>query len=241
MKTIITITSAILIYTNTYAQKHFKINSSFGTESVNINGNIYTIDSTFTKIKTRYPKFDTLVFMNDGEANGRRVICNFMPDSSYSFIGACCGSTDIVPSWKAEYDSLKYWDFEYDFEKIQGLLMDHPLFTLKVTNASAKDSIYGWYVDHSCVPTFMLLDENGRNYGEAIKCFYWNNISPFIFFQSTENYKSYMDTEGLVLDIYPAFEQIKILGEINVRLFDNKKYILHYDLTKKVVTLEYDF
>ena len=225
----------LLVGIITYGQNYFSLNSNIGKKTVVINGKNYTIDSTYSKIETAYPKFDTLLFKNDGWEDDHKIYCNFKPDSSYTFILACCGSTDIVPSWKANHDSLKTWDFN----KCKSLLMDKPHITLKITNGSSKDSIYGWYSDYSCIPHFKILDKKGWKYGVPVKCFYWNNISPFIFFKSKEDYSKSRKEDGVIENEYPE-EDYQKLGLIYLRLFDNKNYTISYDVITKNTTLTYN-
>ena len=226
----------------------FRINSLFrGEISIRVNGKQYTIDSTFTSIPTAYPLFDTLIF--EIRDSNSIILCNFRKDSSYTIYHASCGNPDIIPSWKLDYDSLKIWNIDYDKYslKIQNHLSDKPSFTLKIKNGTTKDSIYGWYMDYACFPQFKILDEKGWNYGVPVKCFYWNNISRFMFFTSSKNYKKYIYHDGIVEDIYPGFTfesetdkpNIDVLGLITVRLFDDENYVITYDVKTKGITLDY--
>ena len=242
----------VILQTNQlYSVGQFRINSKLH-DAVNIvvNGKEFTIDSTFTSVSGNYPKFDTLIIKIRDKGHNNRILCNFKKDSSYTIVYASCGNPDIIPSWKTNYDSLKIWsdDYENCSAKIQSYLSDRPSFTLKIINGSANDSIYGWYIDYACFPQFKILDEKGWNYGVPVKCFYWNNISSFMFFTSSEEYKKYIYHDGIVEDIYPDFtfesetdkSNIEMLGIITVRLFDNEKYVISYDVKTKGISLSYD-
>jgi hypothetical protein len=221
------------------------LNSEHGTKPVliSLNGRALSIDSTYTSIPTHYPYFDTLTFIHGSGNPLNPILCNFKPGNSYSIIGACCGSSDIVLSGKLK--TKKYLslirqldsNYEENYSKIQSILMDMPSFTLRIVNGSKQDSIYGWYMDYSCIPRFKMLDTKGWNYGPAQKCYYWSNISTFVFFTSHEDFKKDMNKEGEIEIVYP--ENMKVLSSIDVRLFDNKKYCLTYDKKKNSIQLEY--
>lgn len=233
---------AILFYLSAsvwgFGQKYFQLQSTIGSFDIILNGKIHTIDSNFKKLPTRFPQFDTLRFRNETWSDETAFICNFKPDSSYSCITACCGTTDIIQSWKLQNDSVRFWDLELDFDKIQRLFMDRPSFTLKIKNGTSKDSIYAWYCDHACFPSFKLIDKNGWEYGTPAKCFYWSNMSMFEFFKSKEDYSKDINQYGIVEDVFPDGSQR--LGYIFVRLFDDEKFTITYDVKKKNIRLEYD-
>ena len=221
-------------------QSTFKLNSEVGDRlRLEINGRIFYLQEKPINISTNYPQFDTLVFLSEGSNSNDKIICNFKPDSSYSIASACCASLDIIPTSKLKNDSLKAWyeDYESNFSKIQKALLDRPHISLRLRSES-NDTIFGWYVDMACFPQFKKLDVEKWDYGAPEKCFYWNNISPFIFFRSSVHYES--NEKGIIEDVYPEYEEIEILGEIQVRLFDNNAFILTFDPETKKVKLEYE-
>jgi hypothetical protein len=226
-------------------QQYFHVQSSIGEITIEVNGKTYTIDSTFSRIKTHYPGFDTLLFRTVSDGMDREILCNFQPDSVYTFLPACCGSIDIVPFRETQVveDSLWWDDFEGNFDKIQAVFLDRPFVTLKVVNGSVKDSVYGWYSDHACWPSFKLLDSIGWGYGAPVKCFYWNNISTFVFFTGTGPDTAGRNEQGVVEDDFPedyfATGYAK-LGDITVRLFDRRRYVITYDVASGRVELAYE-
>ena len=221
-------------------QHDFKLNSAVGDSLwVEINGLKFCLNKEPIDIKTNYPQFDTLRFLSESANSDVRIICNFKPDSSYSIAWACCACLDIIPASKLKHDSLKIWyeDYESNFSKIQKLLLDRPNISMRLEHEN-NDTIYGWYVDMACFPQFKRLSTDKWEYGVPQKCFYWNNISPFIFFTSSENYETIDD--GLIEDIYPESEEIDLLAKITLRLFDNERFILIYNPGTKNVKLEYE-
>lgn len=234
-------------------KSYFRVNSRVGAKEIIVNGKLYHIDSTYTKIETLFPKFDRLSFKEDDFREDIKVYCNFKSDSSYTLIGACCGSTDIVSSWKARID-VSNWKIVtdtsvyFDMEMAKAVLMDKPVITLKVINASLKDSIYGWYSDHSCFPSFKLLDDKGWKYGTPVKCFYWNNISPFVFFKSKQNFSASTKENGVVEGEFPDVSDVdspnnknyQELGVIYIRLFDDESYNIIFDNKTQKVMLTHD-
>lgn len=220
-------------------QGHFRLQSAVGAIHVTVNGTPYLIDSTYSLIKTAFPAFDTLTILDPSRHEETAILCNFKADSFYTLIPACCASIDVAPSWKANSDSLRKWDdYERDFEKILALLMDKPRFTLKISNGSANDSIYGWYVDYACFPRFKVLDCKGWEYGVASKCFFWNNISTFAFFKSSMDYSQGLNSAGEVEDTFPD-EEMELLGTITVRLFDNEDYVIDYDVETRDIRFKH--
>lgn len=234
----------LLLPALTFGQKQFKIKSATGRSvTIKINSDTISFDSTYVTINTNYPAFDTFSFLAGGPNGPFPSICNFKADSAYSVIYACCGSLDIVPSWKMNV--LKKNDWDYVDNEYQEMLMDRPKFTLKVTNAKSQDSIYGWYSDAACFPVFKLLSEKGWYYGSAIKCYYWNNFSDFVFFTSDGNYSNDLNENCEIEDVYAypnesEEDNIQNLGRICVRLFDNDRYIITYDAESGEVKLEED-
>lgn len=238
MKTIIYLFILFLASDFCYAQHHFKINSVVGDSVfIKINGDSLNLNSEYKLAQTNFPKFDTLLFLNNG-AIYKEIICNFKPDTNYSVSRACCSSLDIIPSSKLKNDSLQLWDYEEDLSKIQNVLMDRPFISMKIVNCS-NDTIYGWYVDLACFAEIKKLEEQKWDYGVPMKCFYWTNISTFLFFKSKIDYVSQYNENG-IYENYPEYEDIKILGDISVRLFDNESFILTFDCETNKVSIEYD-
>jgi hypothetical protein len=64
MKTVLPILLFLIIGICCYSQDEFRLNSRVGLQVIQINGKEYLIDSTEIKIKTNYPKFDTIVFVS---------------------------------------------------------------------------------------------------------------------------------------------------------------------------------
>jgi hypothetical protein len=221
-------------------QNDFNLNSEVGDSLwVEINGQKFSLGKEPIHIRTHYPQFDTLRFISEASNANDKIICNFKPDSSYSIAGACCASLDIIPSSKFKNDSLEIWfeDYESNFTKIQKTLLDRPKISMRI-ETEYKETIYGWYVDMACFPQFKGLNTEKWEYGVPQKCFYWNNISPFIFFTSTIDYES--NENGIIEDVYPEYDEIEILGEIQVRLFDDDHFTLTFDPETKKVKLEYE-
>ncbi len=229
-----------------FSQKTFKVNSNAGRKiSIKINGHEYnTIDSSYRTITTASSVFDTLQISGGANSYETKILCDFKHDSSYTFILACCGSIDIVPSWKLSYDSLKIWSEQMDTNyeaahfKFQSWFMDHPKITFRIKNGSAKDSIYAWYSDHACFPSFKLIDENGWKYGSPIKCYYWSNISFFEFFKTKAIYDEKFINQGIIEDHFPDYSEK--LGVIATRLFDDGWYSITYDLKTRQIILTQD-
>ncbi len=250
----------IIVSVHAEAQKKIRINAKkniSGLEKMEIviNGNSYFIDTLYnTIILPQEHQFDTLE-INPG---GIKVLCNFENDSSYTLIGACCASTDIVPSWKCPDSTIENIEelsdeaFYEQHEANKQHMMDRPQITFKIENGSSKDSIYAWYADHASFPSFKLIDEEGWQYGSPIKGFYWSNISFFEFFKSTRDFKALntkhpdgtihwmMNEQGIVEDVYPDYDQDESLGTIATRLFGNNHYTITYDLLTKQITLTKD-
>jgi hypothetical protein len=244
MKNLIIISVALLVGGYGFGQKSFKIKSNVNRPiEIMVNGNVYAIDSTFQEIETNFPEFDSLFLSwEKGHRTKDPILCNFKPDSLYSIFHSCCATLDVYPTNEVENDSLNHWDFEADHSKIQKLMLDNPSITFR-TNGEITDSIYAWYVDYSCMPQFKLINEKGWEYGSPDKCFYWSNISWFRFFKIQKDFSTFQNEKGIVEDIYPDQElsnTYELLGQIVVRLFDNDKYIIYYDVGEKKVSLHYE-
>lgn len=222
----------------TLAQKAFQFNTEVGDSlEISVNGSRYVLYAEPIEVQTNYPLFDTLQIFSEGPNIGDPILCNFKPDSAYSIASACCGSLDIFPACKLMNDSLGIWDYEGDFSRIQKLLMDRLYISIGLAIES-REPIYGWYADLACFPVFKKLEVKNWAYGVPQKCFYWNNISSFIFFKSKVEYPENM--EGQVEDIYPEEDDIEIIGEIQVRLFDNERFVMTFDPESGQVQLEYE-
>lgn len=230
----------LFVSNSSFGKDAFKINSSAGKVKITINGIKYEIDSNYTSIKTRFPIMDTITFLEQtiGENSGRKLICNFKPDSSYTITPACCATLDIIQSYKVNIDSLNYWGEKEQYDKIQEKLMDQSYFILKIKNGTKKDSIYAWYTDYACFPSYKLIDEIGWEYGIPVKCFYWSNISTFTFFKTQQDDSEFKNEFGVIEDQFPS-EKSETLATITVRLFDKDRYIITYDVLKKKISLEY--
>lgn len=207
-----------------------------GEQVMHVNGKRYLIDSTYTKIKSHYPLFDTLSFGVEKGSSNREILCQFKPDSMYTLIMACCASTDIVPSWKAYADSLKHWDYERDFEKIQHLLLDVPKFKVKLSNASIDDTIYAWSPDYACLPRIIHVKDTLQEYGRIDKCWYWTNISAIEFFKTDEQLNLLKEDDGFIYEVFPKDNRNQ-LADIFFRIFDNDFYTIVYDIKTKEIEL----
>lgn len=226
----------LIICFNIYSQNKFLLKSNIGVIKIALNNKPYVIDSLGLKIKTSYPKFDTLIFLSESGNSTDKVICNFKPDSSYNLTYACCGSLDVIPTYKFNLDSLKYWDAEKDFLKIQNQLMDKPFLSIK-TKQSPKDSIYAWHSDAACLTEHQLIDTSIWELGIPPKCFYWNNITPIVFFKTDAKSNDKRDKN---VEEFLNKKNIIELNTIYLRLFDNQKFILTFDEVTHTIKLEYD-
>lgn len=204
--------------------------------AVKINGKEYHVDSIGTKIKTRYPKFDTLVFLANAPNINIPVICNFKPDSIYTVSVACCGSLDIIPASKFRNDSLYLWDFEKDFDKIQDQLMDKPFISIRTKN-NPKDSIYAWHADAACITEHRLINSKLWQLGVPPKCFYWNNITTILLFKTDHSMPTHPKTD---LEEFLSIDNIVKLTEVSFRLFDNERLVIIYDEKKNRAVLQYE-
>lgn len=201
-----------------------------------LNNMVYTIDSDVKKIPIRYPRFDTLQIIDKSWRTNIKIVCNFKPDSSYSFFINCCGMTDIAATWR--FNHIKPFDSTETEEAMRHELLDRPYFIFKIKNGTRQDSIYAWYQDHACFPSFKLIDKTGWAYGVPQKCFYWNNISPLTFFKIDIAPLAYADETGVIKDIYPEDEDgYEHLGTLYVRIFDNDTYVVTYDGKTQKITM----
>lgn len=231
----------LLLYSGlAIAQSSFQISSTVGAQQIKVNGKLYPVDAIPCTIPSHHPDFDTLHLRDFGGLNGPGILCNFQPDSSYALIMACCGTTDIVPSWKLQHDSIAVWSEREETGYLQLLLKDNPRFKLRIKGKESSTPIYAWYADHACFPQFKQIDEKGWIYGATVKCHYWNNISPFEFFISQKDYAALMDENGLINDEYPDNE-VQLMGHVFVRFFGEGQYTITYDIKSKEITVEKGF
>lgn len=232
----IIILATILTASTLFSQSKFSLSSQVESVTILLNGKKYNIDSTGTKIKTRYPKFDTLIFLRESANSEIKIICNFKPDSSYYITYACCGSLDIIPKSRFKCDSLKYWDAEKDFEKIQNNFLDKPFLSIK-TKEIPRDSLYAWHSDAACMTEHKLINTELWHLGVPPKCFYWSNITPILFFKTDASSKQKSNKDvGEFLDKKNVIE----LATIYLRLFDNQRFILTFDEQKRNVLIAYE-
>ncbi|MES2513479.1 MAG: hypothetical protein V4580_05015 [Bacteroidota bacterium] len=226
----------VMSVTNVVAQKMFHLQSQAGVQLVSVNGKKYKIDVAGTKIKTRYPKFDALIFLTDAANSNELIVCNFKPDSSYAIAGACCGSLDIIPNSKFKCDSLKYWDPEKDADKIQNHFLDKPFLSVK-TAKTPKDSVYAWHSDAACLTEHKLIGTEAWALGVPPKCFYWSNITPILFFKTDAT--SDLPSNKDVAEFLQKANVIE-LATIYLRLFDNQKFMITFDEESRTVKIAYD-
>jgi hypothetical protein len=213
------------------------LNSGIGKEIiVLVNGKQYTIDSSGTDIHTNHPKFDTLIFKTPSPGANEPILCNFKPDSIYTVSIACCGSLDIIQKSKFEKDSLLFWDYDKDFEKIQNQLMDKPFISIKTKN-NPKDSIYAWHADAACMTEHKLITTKLWRLVGPPKCYYWNNITTILFFTTNNKLPAHEETD---LEEFLSIKNIVELTSISFRLFDNERFVLIFDEKNKSVKLEYE-
>jgi hypothetical protein len=235
MKLLIIVFS-ILNCSTLFSQKKFHIESQVETQTILVNGKKYRIDNIGTKISTRFPNFDTLVFQTESANSKMQLVCNFKPDSSYVITYACCGSLDIIPKSKFNCDSLKYWTVENDFGEIQNNFLDKPYLSIR-TKKAPKDSVYAWHADAACITQHQLIGTDLWKLGVPPKCFYWSNITAILFFKtdakSNQNRSQYVEE---FLDKKNVIE----LATIHLRLFDNQKFILTFDEDNNTVKLTYE-
>jgi len=206
---------------------------------VQLNGEVYHIDSIGTDIETNFPEFDTLFFPTQGN---QHILCNFKPDSSYLVSGACCATLDIIPyeKMKAFKDSF-IWieDIELEMNRIQEYTLDVPTFSFQLKGKS-EDSIYFWSADYACEPKIRLATNTPQEYGSAWKCFYWSNITVLQFYTSSQSREYMIGEDGQWYDYLPDFEEIEDCGTLAVRLFDNHHFLVTLDVITNEISLSYD-
>ena len=234
-KTILFLLTVLITSACCYSQNEFTLNSINGLQTIQINGKQYWIDSTEVKIKTNYPKFDTIVFLS---LYNTPIICNFKPDSIYSITPACCAELDIIPQSKLRNDSLHIWALEdsYDFDKIQNQLIDKPFISIKTKN-NPRDSIYAWHADAACETEYKLINSNLWLLGVPPKCYYWSNITTIQFFKTDNKMPSHKETD---LEEFLGIKNIVELSSISFRLFDNERFIIIFDEKKLTTKLTYE-
>jgi len=149
---------------------------------------------------------------------------------------ACCGSNDIIPTSKLHNDSLKYWDYEKDFDKIQNQVWDKPFISIR-TKSSPQDSIYAWHADVACGTEHKVISTELWRLGVPPKCFYWNNITYIVFFKKSEGNRTLKEEQT---SEFLGFKNIEILASISFRLFDNERFVIIFDEENKTVKLEYE-
>lgn len=203
-------------------QNFFELKSEVGLKTIKINGKEYNIESSKQLVKTNFPDFDTLYF--DSE---EPIICNFKPDSSYSLIMACCGSTDIVSSYKYEITKSMNFESEKDIEEIKSVLLDQPYLFINTIN-NFTDSIYAWNSDAACQPVFNKLDKEFWKMGQPPKCYYWSNINYILFFQKDTKYSSINDKDDDIESLL-EIDGVHRLKYIAIRFFDNEHFEITFD------------
>lgn len=232
MKITLLIASFFLFFcANGQNELAFELTSSWKFHQIVLNGDTVLIDSNRASLQTNYPVFDTL-FM-DGRGP---ILCNFKPDSSYTLILACCGTVDIVQtykweSWKQVVDA--HPDSIFEVLDAYPYLVDLPEISMQLTS-NVPDTIYGWYADYACFPTLKRMVSDHAAKIPIVKCYYWTNISTFEFFKSQEDYLKLADEAGEIED---AFREVgawseevdPLLGSLTVRLFDGGHYLITYD------------
>ncbi len=219
-----------------FSQNEFLLASQAGYQTILLNGKKYNIDSAGTKIKTKFPNFDTLTFLTETANSNVAVICNFKPDSCYFITFSCCASLDLIPKSKFKCDSLKHWDGEKDVEKLKNQLLDKPFISIRTRNVP-KDSIYAWHSDAACITEHKLINTDLWRLGVPPKCFYWTNITPILFFKTDANSKQKRNKD---VEEFLGKKSVIELATIYLRLFDNQKFILTFDEQKKSVQIAYE-
>jgi hypothetical protein len=217
------------------AQKKFRLSSLVGKQLVIVNGKRYTIDSSITKIPTKYPQFDDLRFDGDNWGAETPIICNFKPDSSYAIAPACCAGIDIIPLSRFRNDSLKYWgDDEANFSRIQKQFMDRPFISIR-TKEQPKDSVYAWHADAACMTEHSSIGTSLWRLGVPPKCFYWNNITSVLFYKQGPKLAK---PENEDLEGFLEMKNIIKLASIEFRIFDNERIILVYDEKHNTIAIK---
>jgi len=211
-----------------------------GTElfqTIRVNGKSYSIDSIPLRIPTNYPKLDSICLLycpGNNRENEYFILADFMPDSSYTIVPACCASIDIVKSRLWESDSLKsyFGDYEETFSKIQSILLNKVNFEVRILNAKKDEDVFAWIADHACFANYTLTSKNFRSL-KVSKCFYWTNINvvEFVRFQKPIN----QSLNGYFLEEFRFPETKEILASISLRIFEQKTRFITYDcLTGKI-------
>lgn len=236
MKTLLMLSIFLLNGMYCFSQKNFTLKSEIGSMAVKINGIQYQLDSIGTKINTKFPTFDTLVFLEDGSNSHTPIICNFKPDSAYTISFACCGSLDVFPTSKQKNDSLSLWNYDTDFYKIQNELMDQPFISIKTLN-HPKDSIYAWHADAACETEHRIINKTLWKLGIPPKCFFWSNITYIQFFKTDHTIPKHKKTD---LEEFLDIDNIVELTSISFRLFDDERFVIIYDEKKNQATLQYE-
>lgn len=219
-----------------YSQNKFTLNTLFGTQTVLINGKEYFIDSIGIKIPTKYPEFDSLIFKRESDGYNFPIICNFKPDSNYTIIEACCGDLDLILSSKLDYDSLSYWRWPEDLDKLQGQLMDQPFISIR-TKKYTKNNIYAWHADYVCKTEHKIIRRKLWPLGVPPKGAYWKNITTIEFFKTDYSLPGHKATE---LEEYLGINNIVELSSISFRLFDDERFVIIFDENNNIVKLEYE-
>ncbi|MCL2132050.1 MAG: hypothetical protein FWH36_06330 [Lentimicrobiaceae bacterium] len=232
MKTVLLFLLFLITKTCCYSQDKFTLNSIVGLQTIQINGREYLIDSIEMKIKTNYPKFDTIVFTS---YNDVPIICNFKPDTVYSITGACCAELDIIPESKLKNDSAFTWD-EDDLDKIHNQFLDKPFISIR-TKKNPKDSIYAWHADAACETEHRLINSSLWRLGVPPKCFYWSNITTIQFFKTDNKMPNHEKSD---LEEFLGINNIIELTSISFRLFDNERFIIIYDKKKSIAKIIYE-
>lgn len=236
MKKVIFLTISILNGFCCFSQNDFILNSDIDFTTVKINGKQYQVDSGGIEIKTNYPRFDTLTFLENAANVNIPIICNFKPDTVYSIILSCCGSFDIIPTSKLKYDSLFHWDFGIDVDKIQNKLMDKPFISIRTID-NPKDSIYAWQVDYASSPHPKQINSTLWRLGIPHKGAYWSNITKIEFFKTKVNT---IQLENSDMEEFLQIKNIQVLSSISFRLFDNERFVIIFDEKSNSITLEYE-
>lgn len=236
MKKVIFILFSFIVISNCNSQGNFLLKSNVDKQEVIINGIVYEVDSSGISIPTNYPNFDTLLFNSKRYRFSKAIICNFKPDSSYTISMACCNSLDIIPTSKSECDSLRYWDYEKDFDKIQKQLMDRPFISIR-TKKTPNDSIYAWHADGACMTKNKIISTKLWKLGIPPKCFFWNNITIILFFKQNNNMDYHKKTD---LEEFLGIDNIVKLKDISFRLFDNERFVLIYDEENNNIEIKYE-
>lgn len=217
------------------SQNSFTLSADIGIITVEVNGNQFTIDSAGTKIRTNFPRFDQIIFLSTDSATRSPIICNFKPDSVYTIVKTCCNTPDILPTSRLQNDSLKIWDIETDFDKIQQQLMDKPFISVKAKK-KPKCNLYIWTADAGCFPEYWSIDTTLLPLGTPRKCFFWSNITTFQVFTTDE---TLAQQESADLEELLGIEHFVKLSAVSLRLFDNESFVIIFDEKTNNISVEY--